>query len=437
MSTATQVGCHVMAKPSGSVCNIDCHYCFYLEKEKLYPDRQAQWRMSDETLETYVRQQIEAQPGPHVEFAWQGGEPTLMGLPFYERVIALCEKYGKGKTIQHAFQTNAILLNDDWCQFFAKHNFLIGVSIDGPAELHDHYRVTRSGKPTHEKVMAGIVCLKKHGVAFNTLTVINSVNVKHPKALYQFLTEIGSTFLQFIPLVEREAKQQDTSALSLVLPGESMATVTDWSVPSWQYGEFLNQVFDVWVRRDVGRVFVQMFDTTLASWCGQPSGVCVFSETCGHAFALEANGDLYSCDHYVYPEYLLGNIHQISIKELNEGDAAHQFGQDKRNTLTPDCQRCDFRFACHGGCPKHRFDVSPSGFPNHNYFCQGYKHFFKHSAPYMAKMRELLEQGRQAADIMLLVAQADRQRAQQTRQAAGRNAPCPCGSGKKHKRCCG
>nr|WP_086939705.1 anaerobic sulfatase maturase [Thaumasiovibrio occultus] len=447
--------CHVMAKPTGSICNIDCQYCFYLEKEKLYPDRNHNWRMSDDTLERYIEQHIAAQAGNYVQFAWQGGEPTLMGLAFFENVMALCEKYRNGKTIEHAFQTNGILINDEWCAFFKRHNILVGVSIDGPADLHDHYRVTRSGKPTHAKVMAAIALLKQHQVEFNTLTVVNKENAKHPERVYQFLTDIGSSYLQFIPLVEREAHCHDESELKLVLPGESLAKVTEWSVPSWQYGEFLNRIFDYWVRRDVGRVFVNMFDSTLSAWCGHPPGLCVYSETCGHAFALEANGDLYNCDHYVYPEHKLGNIHDTTIKAMNESDMAIAFGQAKKTTLSQDCVHCEFKPACNGGCPKHRFAIAKSGQPNHNYFCQGYHHFFTHTAPYMAAMRDLLNQGRPATEVMMMVRQQDAMRAQAKRAAAhttsnkaaskgqktghsvGRNDPCLCGSGKKFKRCCG
>lgn len=425
-------GCHVMAKPTGSVCNIDCTYCFYLEKEALYPERNKNWRMTDETLETYIQQHITAQRGDHVLFAWQGGEPTMMGLDFFRRVVALCAKYANGKKIEHALQTNGIVLNDEWASFFAENQFLIGLSIDGPAHLHNQYRVNRAGKGTHEQVVAAMALLKAHNVAFNTLTVVGKHNVGHAREVYDFLLAAGSRHMQFIPLVERMSTEE-SSVLNLVLPGESAATLAPWTVPSWQFGEFLNQIFDIWIQRDVEHVSVQMFDVALAAWTGQPPVLCVHSETCGHAFALESNGDLYNCDHFVYPEHLLGNIHQHSIEEMNNSEQANAFGLAKRETLTPDCRRCDYRFACHGGCPKHRFAVSPTGHPGHNYLCAGYKHFFQHVTRYMNVWRELMANGYPPAAIMQWVAQECSAAA----QAVNRNDPCPCGSGRKYKKCCG
>jgi uncharacterized protein len=423
-----------MAKPSGSVCNLDCHYCFYLEKEKLYPERNQNWRMSDETLELFIRQQIEAQSGPDVDIAWQGGEPTLLGIEFFEKAVHFADKYRRDKQVHHAFQTNGMLINDDWCHLFKQHNFLVGISIDGPADLHDAYRVNRAGKPSHQKVMQGIECLARHRVPFNTLTVVNDINAHHPLRVYQFLKSIGSTFMQFIPLVEQKVTESQGDQLELIHPDSGQeAKVTPWSVPSRQYGEFLNQIFDEWVHKDVGRIFVQTFDTALASWCGQPGGVCIFSATCGNALALEANGDLFSCDHYVYPEYRLGNIHEISIKEMNSSEQAIKFGQDKQKRLTADCKACDYRFACHGGCPKHRFIVSDFGQPHHNYLCKGYLHFFEHSASYMALMRDLVRAGRQAGEIMHIIRESE----QSAVKKIGRNSPCPCGSNKKYKQCCG
>ncbi len=425
-------GCHVMAKPSGSVCNIDCTYCFYLEKEALYPERNKNWRMSDETLEKFIQQHIAAQSDDYVNFAWQGGEPTMMGLSFFHRVVELCEKYANGRRIGHSLQTNGILLNDEWARFFAEHGFLIGLSIDGPAHLHNQYRVNRAGKGTHEQVMAAMALLRAHQVEFNTLTVVGKHNVGHAREVYEFLLAAGSRYIQFIPLVERISTEAST-VLNLVMPGESAATLASWTVPSWQYGEFLNQIFDIWIRRDVDRVYVQMFDVALSAWTGQPPVLCVHAETCGHAFALESNGDLYNCDHFVYPEHLLGNIHQHSIQELNNSERAIAFGQAKRETLTPDCRRCDYRFVCQGGCPKHRFAVSPTGHPGHNYLCAGYKHFFQHVTRYMNVWRELLDQGYPTPAIMQWLAQEKHKEA----VVVGRNDLCPCGSGKKHKKCCG
>lgn len=428
----TITGCHVMAKPTGSVCNIDCTYCFYLEKEALYPERNTRWQMSDETLERYICQHIDAQSGDNVTFAWQGGEPTMMGLAFFRRVIALCDKYANGKKITHALQTNGILLDDAWARFFAEHHFLIGLSIDGPAPLHNQYRVNRAGKGTHDRVMAAMAQLKAHHVEFNTLTVVGKHNVEHALEVYEFLVAAGSRYIQFIPLVERLSNDA-SSALQLVLPGESAARLAPWTVPSWQFGDFLCQIFDLWVRRDVERVSVQMFDVAMAAWTGQPPVLCVHSATCGHAFALESNGDLYNCDHFVYPEHKLGNIHQQTIHELNHSEQAIAFGQAKEARLTTDCRRCEFRPVCHGGCPKHRFAVSPGGYPGHNYLCAGYKHFFKHITPYMNVWQQLQENGYPPSAIAQWLASE----AQQAPTAAKRNDPCPCGSGRKYKKCCG
>lgn len=428
----TITGCHVMAKPTGSVCNIDCTYCFYLEKEALYPERNTRWQMSDETLERYICQHIDAQSGDNVTFAWQGGEPTMMGLAFFRRVIELCDKYADGKKITHALQTNGILLDDAWARFFAEHRFLIGLSIDGPAPLHNQYRVNRAGKGTHDRVMAAMALLKAHHVEFNTLTVVGKHNVEHALEVYEFLVAAGSRYIQFIPLVERLSNDA-SSALQLVLPGESAARLAPWTVPSWQFGDFLCQIFDLWVRRDVERVSVQMFDVAMAAWTGQPPVLCVHSATCGHAFALESNGDLYNCDHFVYPEHKLGNIHQQTIHELNHSEQAIAFGQAKEARLTTDCRRCEFRPVCHGGCPKHRFAVSPGGHPGHNYLCAGYKHFFKHITPYMNVWQQLQENGYPPSAIAQWLASE----AQQAPTAAKRNDPCPCGSGLKYKKCCG
>lgn len=428
--------CHVMAKPSSSICNLDCDYCFYLEKEKLYPEKNKQWRMSSETLEAYVKQYIEAQSGNDVHFAWQGGEPTLMGVGFFEEVVAYCKQYAGNKTIHHAFQTNGILIDDEWCVFLKNNHFLVGISIDGDEELHDVYRVNRAGKPTFNKVLDAIALLKKHHIEFNTMTVIHDLNAQHPQRVYRFLKSIGSRYMQFIPLVERQLNDPSTEQLlTLVLPGESRASVTPWTVPAIDYGTFLSGVFDIWVTEDVGKVYVNMFDSTLATWCGYPSGSCITSETCGHAFALEANGDLYQCDHYVYPEYKLGNIHQETIQALNQHPNAIQFGVDKKQSLTKDCVKCDYRFACHGGCPKHRFDVSPSGAHGHNYLCSGYKQFFTHTAPYMKIMSDLVRQQKPCANIMVLLKDNPKFIYQYSNQT--KNALCACGSGNKVKRCCG
>ncbi len=407
IDTFSPQGCHVMAKPSGSKCNIDCSYCFYLEKEKLYPESASSptsWKMDDATLERYVIQHIEAQSSNEMTFAWQGGEPTLLGLAFFEKAMALQAKYGLGKTITNTLQTNGLLLDESWCQFFKDHQFLIGISIDGPQHLHDAYRKTRSGKPTHHKVEAAINLLKSFGVEFNTLTVISDVNAKSPLEVYHYLKGIGSAHMQFIPLVEREAQQQTEDGLTLLHPGRSEAVaLCDWSVGSEHYGLFMAAIFREWVRQDVGKVWVQLFENTFAMTCGQPAQLCVFSETCGSAFAMENNGDIYACDHYVFPEFKLGNIHTTTIKEINESLANQQFGEKKKHSLSQDCLRCEFRSVCHGGCPKHRFAFSSSGKPDQNYLCHGYKTFFSYSAPYIDLMKKLYQAGHPAAAIMQII----------------------------------
>ncbi|WP_413112260.1 anaerobic sulfatase maturase [Thaumasiovibrio sp. DFM-14] len=429
----TILQCHVMAKPSSSACNLDCDYCFYLEKEHLYPE-QNQQRMSDETLERYVQQYIESHSSIDVEFTWQGGEPTLMGLDFFKKAIALQNKYKQHYRIHNSLQTNGLLLNDQWCEFLKAEGFLVGISIDGPERFHDRYRTNRVGKGSHAKVMASIERLKQHRVPFNTLTVINSDNVHHPIEVYDFLVSIGSEFIQFIPIVERQACQPTEEGLFLISPEHDIsAEVTDWSVPPRAFGNFLNTIFDKWVKQDVGKVFVNLFDATLATWCNEPPGLCVQAQTCGRAFAMEANGDVYNCDHFVYPEHMLGNVHDTTIADMNQLEQVDQFGNGKRDQLNKDCQRCEYSFACNGGCPKHRFSRSKSGLPGHNYFCEGFYHFFKHSDKAMRKMRNLLSQGRPASEIM------PRRAAQLVSykpERIARNAPCPCGTGKKSKRCC-
>jgi uncharacterized protein len=377
---------HVMAKPTGAICNLDCKYCFYLEKENLF-ERGTRFRMSDEVLEAYVRQQIEAQRGSEVVFAWQGGEPTLMGLEFFKKAVALQKRFAAGRRMQNAFQTNGVLLDDDWCEFFKRENFLIGISIDGPRELHDGYRVDKGGKPTFDRVMNGIELLKKHGVEFNTLSVVHRENALQPLTVYNFLKSIGSLYLQFIPLVER---------------GAAPGSVTDRSVRPEDYGGFLVSIFEEWVRADVGKVFVQLFDVSLGIWMGNPSGLCLFSETCGDAVALEHNGDVFSCDHFVYPEYKLGNLLNTGLGDLVRSPRQREFGGAKAATLPGYCQRCEVRFACHGECPKNRFTETPDGEPGLNYLCAAYKRFFTHVNPAMRGMAYLALNRRAPAEIMTL-----------------------------------
>lgn len=384
--------CHVMAKPGGAKCNIDCKYCFYHEKQSLYPQRKQHWKMSEETLEEYVKQHIAAQHSHPVTFSWQGGEPLLLGLPFFKRVVELCQRYGQGVKITHTLQTNGILLNEEWATFLAQHRFMVGLSVDGPETLHDRYRISHSGKGSHRFVMKALSLLHRFQVDFNTLTVVGHHNVAHAGEVYEFLRHSGSRYMQFIPLVERVSTEANPR-LKLVTPDERKARLAPWSVPSKQYGEFLSQVFDIWIRRDIGQIAVQMFDVAIAAWTRQPAVLCVHAETCGHAFALEANGDLYNCDHYVYPQHLLGNIHHGSIDAINNSEAAMAFGLAKKLTLTDDCKVCQFRFACQGGCPKHRFSRSSSGTAGHNYLCAGYQHFFKHIQPVMNLWAALLARG--------------------------------------------
>jgi uncharacterized protein len=426
---------HVMTKPVGPICNLDCKYCFYLEKENLYP-KKAGWAMPDEVLETYVRQYIEAQNVRTVSFAWQGGEPTLLGADYFRRVVELQKKYANGKDIENAFQTNGIILDDEWGEFLAENKFLVGLSIDGPRELHDCYRVDKGGQPTFDRVMRGLGYLKKHGVEFNTLTVVHKKNSQHPLQVYRFLKEVGSGFIQFIPIVERIAEKPDSSGLVLIGPGATQrATVSSWSVEPVQYGNFLCAIFDEWVRSDVGQYFVQMFDVALESWVGMGQSLCVFRETCGAALAIEHNGDVYSCDHYVYPENKLGNIIHQPLESMVRAPQQQKFGLDKRDTLPRYCRECEVRFACNGECPKHRFIRAPDGEEGLNYLCAGYKMFFKHVAPYMRFMAAELGQQKPPANVMEWARRRDAERSSQ--QLTGRNDLCPCGSGKKFKKCCG
>ncbi len=438
-------GFHIMTKPIGPICNLDCRYCFYLEKENYYTaDRKVlpSWAMSPETLDLYIQQYIEAQPGHEVQFAWQGGEPTLLGVAYFENVVRLQAKYANGKQIQNALQTNGTLLDDAWGRFLADNQFLVGVSIDGPADLHDIYRVDKQQRPTFDRVMKGISVLRSHKVDFNTLTVVSRKNSQQPERVYQFLKEIGSGYIQFIPLVERNIPDVSRTIdgliqLHLAKPAisndDDSAPVTDWSVRSIDYGRFLCTIFDEWVRADVGKVFVQHFDVALGNWYGAPGALCVFSETCGKALAMEHNGDVYSCDHYVYPEYRLGNIHEKSLTELVESPEQQKFGNAKRDSLPTQCLECDVRFACHGECPKHRFTRTSTGEFGLNYLCAGYKMFFQHIDDPMKVMCQLLSQQRPPA---LVMDWAKRQTAP-SYPVIGRNDPCPCGSGKKAKRCCG
>jgi uncharacterized protein len=377
---------HLLAKPRGAICNLDCKYCFYLSKEELY--KGSSFRMTDEMLETYIRQLIESHNVPEVTVAWQGGEPTLMGLDFFRRSIVFEKEYAKpGMKIQNTIQTNGTLINDEWAAFFKENDFLVGLSIDGPREMHDFYRVDRQGEPTFDNVMRGLGFLQKHSVEWNALTTIHHANADHPVEVYRFLRdECKAEFIQFIPIVER--------------PTPDSNVVTERSTTAEQYGKFLVSVFEEWVRHDVARVYVQMFDVALANWHGEPAGLCVHSKTCGGALAIEHNGDLYSCDHFVTPEYKLGNIKEKHMLNLVSSEPQVKFGNDKFDTLPKYCRECEVRFACHGGCPKDRFIKTPDGEPGLNYLCAGYKIFFNHINNPMRTMSQLLHQNRAPAEIM-------------------------------------
>ena len=397
-----------MAKAIGPICNLDCKYCFYLEKEQLYPENE-KWKMSDERLEVFVRDYIAAQPGPEVTFAFQGGEPTLLGVNYFRKVVAFQKQYAQGKTIANAFQTNGTLLNDEWGAFLAENNFLVGLSIDGPEDVHNANRVDKKGRDSYKDVIRGLNILRKHKVEFNTLTCVNSVTVQHPKRIYKFLKSIGSKYIQFIPIVEREV---DTAAAKLGLdfaappdletpPANREAPrMSAHAVPAAAYGDFLCKIFDTWIKRDVGKVYVQLFDVALGKWLGDSGGLCYFSETCGRALAMEHDGDLYTCDHYVYPKYKLGNLMNTSLGSLADSPMAKAFGEAKRDRLPKYCRDCSVRFACNGECPKHRFTYTPDGEWGLNYLCPAYKQFFRHIDPAMKIMADLYRQQRPPAEVM-------------------------------------
>lgn len=414
---------HVMAKPTGAICNLDCQYCFFLDKEQLYPG--SHFRMRDDVLERYISQLIDGHRGEHVIVAWQGGEPTLMGLEFFRRAVALVERRRRpGMTIEHTIQTNGTLLDDAWCAFFAEHGMLVGISIDGPAAMHDRYRVDKGGKPTFERVMRGLRMLQRHHVPFNVLTTVHHANGDAPLDVYRFLRDdVGAAWMQFIPIVERSGA-----------PGD--ATVSGRSVGAAQYGRFLTAIFDEWVRRDVGRVFVQTFEAAARRWMGVPSGMCVFEPTCGLAVALEHTGDVYSCDHFVEPAHRIGNIREQPLIELVASPPQRAFGAAKRATLPRACLACEVRFACNGECPKNRFITTADGEPGLNYLCAGYRQFFNHIDRPMRLIIDELRCGRPAGGVMVLLAASDAELARAV-QRAGRNDPCPCGSGRKTKQCHG
>ncbi|MCA8995356.1 MAG: anaerobic sulfatase maturase [Planctomycetaceae bacterium] len=438
---------HVMSKPIGPICNLDCEYCYYLHKEDLYPGTQS-WRMSSHTLETYIRQYIEAQPvdAPEITFAWQGGEPTLLGIEFFERVVRLQRQYARPRQkIANALQTNGVLLDETWAAFFKEHQFLIGLSIDGPVELHDRYRYDKKGRGSFAAVHSALKLLKRTGVDFNALVVVNRFNGDHGKRVYTYLRDNGVQYLQFIPIVERRGTGvHGEDEIPTPAPREEERwdhLVSSRSVRPHQFGRFLIKVFDEWVKRDISQVFVQIFDQALAAWLGLEPSLCVFRRECGRALAIEHNGDLYCCDHFVDPEHQLGNIHDLPIVELANSRQQYEFGVAKERTLPNYCKSCEVRFACNGECPKNRFILTPDGAPGLNYLCEGYRAFFNHVREPMEAMARELKQGRSAANVMRSPQKrthsVEKAHHSLPHQIVGRNDPCPCGSGRKFKKCCG
>lgn len=427
---------HLLAKPSGSTCNINCTYCFFLSKEALYPNEKS--RMSSETLEEYIRQLLESHRSPQVTIAWQGGEPTLMRLDFFKQAVEIANRFRRpDQTILHTFQTNGILLDDEWCAFFKEHNFLVGLSVDGPRELHDAYRMDRGGKGTFDKVMKGWEVLRRHNVDLNILCTVNAANEKHGREVYRFFRdELHAEWMQFIPIVERATRDTidianlgwaEQAGRNRLLYTQTGTLVTERSVGGKQYGQFLIDIFEEWVRNDVGSVFVQMFDVTLESYFGSHL-LCIHAPTCGTGPALEHNGDLFSCDHYVEPKFKLGNIHETHMAEIMASPEQRKFGQDKLDTLTAQCKRCDVKNLCNGGCPKERFSLSRDGEPGQNYLCAGLERFYKHTQPAMRTMVQLLQRNLPPSTIMEVTSDEDKKRF---------NKPCPCGSGNELSLCHG
>lgn len=392
---------YVMLKPAGAHCNLACKYCYYLEKNKLYPTAQRHL-MSDEMLEQFTREYIEAQTMNQVLFTWHGGEPLLRSLDFYRKALSLQQKYAGGRRIDNVIQTNGTLLTDEWCEFFAQNHWLVGISIDGPQPDHDHYRLTAAGKPSWKKVMQGIKLLKKHGVEWNAMAVVNAYNANHPLEFYRFFKENGCQFLQFTPIVERLTRHEDGRTLASLVDKDEIP-LSEASVAPEQWGYFLCAIFDEWVRKDVGKIFVEIFDCTLANWMGISPGICAYSKECGHAGVMEHNGDVYSCDHFVFPEYKLGNIRDHSLIDMLYGEQQQEFSRLKHSSLPRQCKECDMEFACHGECPKNRFMKDKYGDSGLNYLCPGYYHYYQHVAPYMDYMKQELMSQRPPSNIMKVV----------------------------------
>lgn len=387
-----------MTKPVGAVCNLACKYCYYLEKTNLYKDNKSKYVMSDSLLEKFIKEYINSQTMPQVLFTWHGGETLMRPLSFYQKVIELQKKYANGRTIDNCIQTNGTLLNDEWCEFFHNNHWLVGVSIDGPQDFHDEYRKNKQGKPSFMKVMQGIKLLKKHQVEWNAMAVVNDYNADYPLEFYHFFKDLECHYIQFTPIVERIHLNSDGRYLANVLQKEEK--LADFSVTPEQWGNFLCTLFDEWVKNDVGKYFIQIFDATLANWMGTQPGVCTMAPTCGHAGVMEFNGDVYACDHFVFPEFKLGNIYEKSLIEMMYGDKQSRFGLQKRDALPAQCKACKYLFACNGECPKNRFLTTEDGEFGLNYLCKGYYQFFDHIAPYMDFMKKELLAERAPANVM-------------------------------------
>lgn len=386
-----------LIKPVGSACNLDCNYCYYRDKSEIY--NQVMLKMSEELLETYIKQYLEGASQQHVTFCWHGGEPLMAGLPFYKKAMELQEKYRGNKEIENTIQTNGILVDSDWCDFFRENDFLVGISLDGPEDIHDAFRRDCGGGATFARVMRAVDLMTQKKVEFNILSTVNARSEERGVEVYKFISSI-SRYMQFLPVVEYVRMRGEGKRPLIVSPDEEDAVEAAWSVSAKGYGRFMCDVFDEWIKYDVGYKFVQLFDVTLANWCGVQPPLCSFCETCGDGLVVEHNGDVYSCDHFVYPEYLLGNIVDGTLQDMYKSEAQQAFGRDKREALPLECKRCNYYFLCRGECPKHRFAYSKSGEPYMNVLCEGYKMFFRHTDPYMRYMKTLLEKGEPASLVM-------------------------------------
>ncbi len=390
---------YVMLKPVGSICNLACEYCYYLEKGKFYPEAK-QTVMSEQLLEKFIKEYLECQTQPEVLFTWHGGETLMRPISFYKKALELQRLYGRGRQIDNCIQTNGTLLNDEWCRFFKENNFLVGISIDGPQEFHDEYRRNKQGLPSFYKTMKGLELLKKHGVEYNAMAVVNDYNVDYPLEFYRFFKSIGCHYIQFAPIVERLGNHNDGTLLTAPKESSDAIELAEFSVDPVKWGKFLCTLFDEWLKEDVGTYYIQLFDSTLANWVGAQPGVCTLARTCGHAGVMEFNGDVYACDHFVFPEYKLGNIHTQTLTEMMYSQRQMKFGADKQEALPTQCKGCEYLFACNGECPKNRFMHTANGEPGLNYLCKGYKKFFQHVAPYMDFMKKELQAQRPPANVM-------------------------------------